>query len=378
MLMNWLTENKSAEAATAVAATTPCLDETKKRQRYNPVSNSTQATTTTKKARRDDDDEDDDDEMIDMDEDLETSDDDDDLEDDDEDDEDGDDDLGDDHEEVKDDDAAVAKEAKEQQQILDDSKTIFPQRLKELVSLIRRTPNATLRSWIAKAKFNEIKRDWLPYLAALVLLHFPKSDKNHFKAWRDEVFEILRACGMTQKSVVVSPKRLKRMVLDKFPALMEERGIFGSMDQSRVIGRHDNDTLPSQQARLEHIKKLATMMELSWIGDKSANGLLTSIEILKNACDLLGALRHGDFHKDWNAPKGAAFAALLFSKKTLIKLVEEKSANSRQKRHRNRKFGEIGNFCFDAGEFAANTWFFDKDRKIIGDARVAQLRGLFE
>jgi hypothetical protein len=32
----------------------------------------------------------------------------------------------------------------------------------------------------------------------------------------------------------------------------------------------------------------------------------------------------------------------------------------------------------DAGEFGSNTWFFDKDRKIIGDKRVAQLRRFFE
>jgi hypothetical protein len=498
---------------------------------------------------------------------------------------------------------------------------------------------------------------------------------NHVKAWRDEVFIILRACGMTQKAVV-DPKRLKRMVLAALPALMDARGIFSVRDQSRVIGRHDDDSLPSQQARLVHIKKLATMVELSWIGDKSAHDVCILINAIKkkanqteldynekcldvyknnarwkhvletdqakdivlldkpmitslmsgsqadfvvkddqggarlfieakagfpgyvgnqyqvnmgklfkkqidmafwlsvymfktphatrhavmhivgksivalhnivkpkkgaydyvlyfdltfdeknkgvvvacelgktakkhfakltddwhiwriqdhdddenkfdlhnivkpwlssvvlnekdyattssdtergnvgeemlqslveaggakleegaglitgdradryligqngvrktlsskticnnngnnstlyfpltskkggythvpitpeNACDLLGALRHGDFHKDWNAPTGAEYATVLFSKKTLIKLVEEKSANSFQKQYRNRKFGEIGSFCFDAGELSGNTWFFDKDRKIIGDPRIDQLRGFFE
>jgi hypothetical protein len=653
------TKHTSAAAAAAVAATTPCPDENKKRQRDNPV-----ATTTTKKARRDNDDdfaEDDDDEITETDEDLETTDDDDDLEYDDKDDEDGDDDLEDEHEEVKD----LAKEAKEQQQILHDTKTILPDQIEKLLSLRRCTPKRELRRWLAKAKFNEIKETWLIHLAALELLHFPMNPKNHVKAWRDKVFQTLRDCGMRQK-VQCNPKKLKRMVLDTFPDLMEARGIFSRRDQSRVIGRHDDDTLPSRQARLEHIKKLATMAELSWIGDKSANGLLKSIENLKikanktkldynekrlavykensrwshvmetdqakeipsnepitslpagsqadfvvkddqggarlfieakvgypgyaynqfmvcmhrlfdkqidmafwfsvymfmppnatrravthivgnsifalrdivkqksdnyalyfdmtfdeknksvvvacdlgktakkhfekladdcyiwhiqdekkfnlheivkpwlssvvldekyyattslhiargnvgeeilqslveaggakleegvglitgdkadrymkshnglrktlsskticnngnngklrfpltvkkgcdnhvpitpeNACDLLGALRHGDFHKDWNAPKGAEFAALLFSKKTLKKLVEDKSANSREKKHRNRKFGEICNLCFDAGEFPGNTWFFDKDRMIIGDPRIDQLRGFF-
>jgi uncharacterized protein (DUF2141 family) len=90
---------------------------------------------------------------------------------------------------------------------------------------------------------------------------------------------------MTQKAVG-DPTKLKRMVLDAFPDLMEARGIFSRSDQSRVIGRHDDDTSPSEKARLEHIKKLATMVELSWIGDKSAHSVLVCIESLKNKANL--------------------------------------------------------------------------------------------
>lgn len=70
-------------------------------------------------------------------------------------------------------------------------------------------------------------------------------------------------------------------------------------------------------------------------------------------CDVVAAVRHGDFHDDWEAPEKATHAAIIFTKEELVRL---------------GKLGVVANMCFRPGAYAANTVFYDADQdfKVLG------------
>jgi hypothetical protein len=148
-----------------------------------------------------------------------------------------------------------------------DAYIIDAERSKNMLSLYRR-------------EFRNIKYDdtILIPMSTLVLLHFEKHD-NHVEAWRNKVIEVFQDNGIDIE--LISPKVLKSHVMMRYPDLMYKRGIFSCRDQSRVLGRYDDDRLPSQKIRFNLIKTLATKAELSWMKDKSANQVLKAIEKLK-------------------------------------------------------------------------------------------------
>ena len=114
-------------------------------------------------------------------------------------------------------------------------------------------------------------------LAMLFLLHMEKSTPNHVKNWHQRV-QILLNCARINKRTVMMSKTLKLEVKEKFPVLCETRGIFSSKDVTRVIERHDDRSLDSQQARFNHIFEHATATEKTWLVGKTAHTVIDKLQ----------------------------------------------------------------------------------------------------
>lgn len=78
---------------------------------------------------------------------------------------------------------------------------------------------------------------------------------------------------------------------------------------------------------------------------------------LEHCCDLILAVRAGDFSKSWKSPGGARFALLVFSKEEIC-------------------IRGTKNFCFRAGEHLEKAIFVDQDGVEIGRSRPAVLSAL--